>query len=123
MNEEILLEVRRRSRFARHKLVTLVVLTIGISLTLVGVSLGLYNSSGAAQLDLSRPGYEAARNKTITHDSFDSFEQSGRIDEKALELYRKLYDQQMKEVTAVDPFGGTVMSDEALGLGAPVAEQ
>lgn len=55
---------------SRHRFIVLLVAAILISLVLTAVSLAIYNSSGAAQLDLSRPGYRSVS---------DQFEQASTV--------------------------------------------
>ena len=114
--EELMAQAQHLSGWQQHKFMVLVGLTIALSLVLVVVSLWLYNSSGAAQLDLSRPGYQSVRDQAKTGD-FTGFSSSGTFDKEQLDDFRKMYDAQLKEATAVDAFGGNVMSDEALGIG------
>ena len=118
MNNEQPVEFDELGRFEKHKFVLLVVITIAVSLLLVIVSLWFYNTSGAAQLDLSRPGYESAREQAVTHTNFESFSSTGTLDREALAKFGQLYDDQMKEAKAVEAFGGDVMSDTALDIGA-----
>lgn len=119
MNEEVLIaEAEHLSRWQQHKFMVLVGATIILSLLLVTLSLWLYNNSGAAQLDLSRPGYQSVRDQVDHKSDFTVYPSSGSIDKESLDEFRKLYDEQLKEATTVDSFGGTAMSDEALGIGA-----
>ena len=101
----------------QHTFMVLVGLTIVLAMVLVVFSLWLYNNSGAAQLDLSRPGYESVRSQANTSKDFTGFSSSGAIDTEALNEFRGLYDKQLKEATAVESFGGDVLSDTALGIG------
>jgi hypothetical protein len=110
---------RALSRWEQHKFMVLVGLTIIISLFLVMVSLQLYRSSGAAQLDLSRPGYKSVQKEASRKVEFTGFPSTGPLDNEALANFRSLFDQQVKEATAVDSFGGDVMSDAALNLSVP----
>lgn len=105
--------------WAQHKFMLMVTGSIVIAIFLVGVAMALYASSGAAQLDLSRPGYVSVRKQATRSDQFDSFSASGKIDQTALDQFRKLYDEQAKKVTGIDSFGGNVMSNEALSIDAP----
>ena len=116
--EELIGEAEHLSGWQQHKFMVLVGATITLSLVLVALSLWLYNSSGAAQLDLSRPGYQSVRDQVDHGSDFTGFPSSGTIDQEALDEFRKLYEEQLKEATTVDSFGGKVMSDEALGIGA-----
>ena len=90
--------------------------SIVTSLVLVGVSMALYFSSGAAQLDLSRPGYVSVREQANEKEQFTGFSASGAIDKESLDEFQKLYDEQAKKTTTIDSFGGEAMADETLGL-------
>ena len=116
MGDDQLLETHEPGRFSEHKCVILVVGTILLSLALVAVSLWLYNTSGTAQLDLSRPDYESARSQEAIHTNFDSFSANGGIDTDVLDAFAGLYDDQLKEAKALDAFGGDVMSNVSLGI-------
>jgi hypothetical protein len=78
--------------------------------------------SGAAQLDLSRPGYKDVREHADRNDQPTAFPATGKITNDSLSDFRDLYDTQSKRVTEYESFGGDPLSDKALGLDAPVAE-
>lgn len=121
--EELMHEASELGRWQQHRFMVLVAATIAASLLLVIVALWLYNTSGAAQLDLSRPGYQSVRDK-IEHDNdFGEFSSSGEINDEVLEEFRTLYDKQLKEATTVESFGGNVMDDDSLGIDAPNGRQ
>lgn len=126
--EDMIRDASQMSRWQQHKFMVLVGLTIGVSLVLVSISLHLYVSSGASQLDLSRPGYKEAlekkveKNEDTYSDNFTRFPSSGALDAKALNDFRTVFDAQLKEATAIDSFGGDVMSDVALSIDAPADE-
>jgi hypothetical protein len=119
--EDLLKEAKHLTRWQQHKFMVLVGMTIVTSLLLVVVSLYLYRSSGAEQLDLSRPGYEAVREQASQNDlnDFTSFPSTGPLDKDAIGTFRSLYDEQLKQATALNSFGGEVMSDSALSIDAP----
>lgn len=119
--EQLVAEAEPLNRWQQHRFMLLIAATIGISLFLVSVALALYASSGAAQLDLSRPGYKSVREQAVRSDTFTGFPSSGPITQDTINQFRSLYDQQMKEATNVDSFGGNVMSDQALSLDAAPA--
>ena len=121
-DKDMAAEVRGQSLWQQHKFMVLVGMTILIALMLVAVALRLYSSSGAAQLDLSRPGYQSVRKQAGRSTEFAGFPSSGPLDKEALDTFRRLYDEQLKEATAVESFGGDVMSDAALGLDQPAPE-
>jgi hypothetical protein len=117
--DELIAEAKNLSPWQRHRFMVLIGLTIVISLFLVGVALALYASSGAAQLDLTRPGYTSVRDKVEQSDSFEGFSASGPVDKDTLEEFRKLYDEQAERATNFNSFGGDVMSDKTLSIDAP----
>lgn len=121
--EDLVADGHALSRWAQHRFMVLVGLTILVSLFLVSVALALYASSGAAQLDLSRPGYVSVRKQAVRSDTFNGYPATGTIDKDALDQFRNLYDKQAKQATSVDSFGGTVMTDQALSLDAQPEDQ
>ena len=122
-HEELAAEGHQLTKWEQHRFLLLVAFTIIISLFLVGVSLAMYASSGAAQLDLSRPGYTSVRNQAPRSDSFSDYSASGPIDKQALDQFRSLYNKQSQKATSVDSFGGAVMSDQALSIDDPADSQ
>ena len=117
--EDLLKDAKHLSAWQQHKFMVLVGATIIISLLLVILSLHLYRSSGAAQLDLSRPGYESVRGQVSNNNDFTGFPSTGPLDKSATDTFRTLYDEQLKKATALNSFGGEVMTDSTLGIDAP----
>jgi hypothetical protein len=103
----------------RHRFVTLIGGTIVISLFLVGVALALYASSGAAQLDLSRPGYKSVREQAARSDNFEGIPATGTVTQDTITQFRSLYNSQAQKATNVDTFGGDPMSDKTLSIDDP----
>lgn len=120
-HEQLIAEAKESSmgRWEKHRFLLMVGATISTALVLVVVSMWLYHSSGAAQLDLSRPGYVSVREKVDSASNFKDFPSTGAIDDQVLKQFRELYTDQAEKATGVDSFGGTVMSDEALLLTKP----
>lgn len=110
-------ENRAVTSVKRHQFITIVASAILISLFLVYVALSLYRSSGALQLDLSRPGYDNAR-KEASKDKqiFKGFSSEGEINQKSLDEFSEMYRQKGIEALSVDAFSGTALSDETLML-------
>lgn len=106
-------------RWQEHKFMVLIGLTITVSMLLVSLSLWLYNNSGAAQLDLSRPGYQEVRDQAKKTTDFSTFSSSGPIDAESLKEFRKMYDEQYGRITSTQNFGGDVMNDSSLGIDSP----
>jgi hypothetical protein len=121
--DELIADAEALTGWQQHKFLVMIGSTIIISLILVVISLTLYNVTGAAQLDLSRPGYQSVRDKADRSGEFDSFSSTGALDKKALEQFRSLYNDKTKEANTVDAFGGNVMSDKALSIDDPTADE
>jgi len=107
----------------RARLVMFIAGSIGIALLLVAISLALYVSSGAAQLDLSRPGYQSVQSQVEKGETFKGFPSTGAVDDKAISQFNKLFDEQVKQVTGADAFNPEVLSNQALGIDAPGSDQ
>ena len=108
------------SYWGQHRVLLLIGFSIVISLILVSIAMALYASSGAAQLDLSRPGYKAVSSQAVNADgSFEDYPAFGKLDEDSINDFKVLYDKQATKAKAVDAFGGDPLSPEALEINAP----
>lgn len=120
-------EMKKRLGLARgiatwrhdHRLAVLIVMAIFVSLILVAISMWLYDSSGAAQLDLSRPGYSSVRDQARSDEKIDAFPSTGAITEKTLNDFEDMFGRYADEATAVDAFGGDVLGEKQLGIDPP----
>ncbi len=91
--------------------------SIATALTLVFISISLYFSSGTAQVDLSRPGYQSVRDQTPQEAPYRGFSSSGTVTQETLDEFDKLYQERSKKAKAVDDaFSGEVLSDAALSI-------
>ncbi len=109
--------------WAEHRFFILVFATIIISLVLVGVSLVIYNVSGAAQLDLSRPGYQSVSNQVEREDTSDIYSPSGSVTIESIDEFIKLYDEQAKKTKAIDAFNGDPLNPELLEFSEETPQQ
>ncbi len=101
----------------RHRFPLLLAITIGIALFLVGTSMALYASSGAAQLDLSRPGYRAVSSQALKSDNdFEGYSATGKMDQSAIDTFRALYTKQASKAKAVDAFSGDPLNPDVLEI-------
>lgn len=121
--EQLVHDAKTMTSWQRHRFLVLIGGTIVISLFLVGVALALYASSGAAQLDLSRPGYVSVRQQAVQSDSFAGFPSSGPVTKDTLDQFRTMYQKQATQATNVDSFGGDPLSDKSLSIGDPTQPQ
>ena len=107
---------------AQHQFMMAIIFTVLVAIIMTGVSLSLYVSSGTLQLDLSRPGYEAARKELIKPQSTNEFAVSGPINKQALDEYQKLFDEQRKELNSIGKFKDKGLDDDSLTLAPGTAQ-
>lgn len=101
----------------KHSFMLFIVISIIIASVVVVISMAMYNGSGAAQLDLSRPGYKSVRSQATTNqDDFQYYPSSGTINKGVTSEFKSLYDKQAKKVEVVDAFGGDPLSPDTLGI-------
>ena len=117
--DELRRDTAAMTAWERHRFFLLIAGVIALAMFLVSVALSLYNSSGAAQLDLSRPGYQAVRNQAKRDTSTASFSSTGELDKAALDQFSKLYGEQSGKVTSVDSFDEAALSQDSLQLLTP----
>ena len=101
----------------RHRLSLLLIITVVIALCLTVVSVVIYNVSGAAQLDLSRPGYRSVSDQVDKESKIDGYSASGSVNKETIEEFMKLYDTQAAKAKAVDAFNGDPLNPEVLEFG------
>ncbi len=108
---------RLRKWIIAHQWPAFIVLALIIASTLTGVSLWLYQVSGTARLDLSRPGYEKVREDVKdSSDSTKPFSPTGKLDDAAISDFRSRYDDIKTRLDQMNGYDNEVMSDENLGL-------
>jgi len=122
MPEETHQEQTAQGFWAHHRLIMLLIGTISMALVLTCVSVIIYTTSGAAQLDLSRPGYRSVSDQVITEDTIDTYSASGAINEQAIKEFIELYDEQAEKGKAVDAFNGDPLNPEVLEFGITTNE-
>lgn len=107
----------RLYRLGKNRFVVMISMTIVASWFLVGVALALYASSGAAQVDLSRPGYSSIRDQVEEDNhTFKAFSSLGPIDDAALDEFAAKYSETAKSITSIDAFDADVLSDRSLRI-------
>ncbi|MGH7218533.1 MAG: hypothetical protein ACREGE_03785 [Candidatus Microsaccharimonas sp.] len=106
----------------RHRLSLLLILTVIIAIIMTIVSVIIYNSSGAAQLDLSRPGYRSVSDQIERDDTIDEYSASGPINTDTIQEFITLYDEQAEKAKAVNAFNGDPLNPEVLVFGTPANE-
>ena len=106
----------------RHRLSLLLIFTVIIAIILTIISVIIYNSTGAAQLDLSRPGYRSVSSQVEENDAIDTYSASGPVNKETIEEFMKLYDEQAAKAKAIDAFNGDPLNPELLTYGNPASE-
>ena len=120
MNEEQTpTTVEQLSFWDEHRFTLLILLTLIIATVLVVVSIVIYNVSGSAQLDLSRPGYQSVSDKVDRTDVITDYSSFGPVNKTTLNDFTTLYDQQSKKAKAVDAFNGDPLNPEVLEFSDP----
>ena len=111
MKEKVLVLVHR------HKLSAFLVTVVGLAAVLVLVSMSVYYSSGAYQLDLSRPEYKGVRSQ-IERDkkTDDTFDTQGEVDAAVIDDFLGRYQQEADKALKADAYGTDVLSNEQLGI-------
>lgn len=116
-NDSRLMPAWRQNRFF-----VLVGIAIVISMVLVMIALALYNSSGAAQLDLSRRAFQKVQSEAGRSAVDDqTYPSSGQLTAKAFADFEKLYDAHTDTVAQTKAFDPAAMTDEALTLPSATA--
>jgi len=106
----------------KHRLSLLLIITAIITIVLTSISVILYDVSGTAQLDLSRPGYEGVSSQVDHNTTIDEYSAFGNLDREAIEEFLVLYDEQAAKAKAVDAFNGDPLNPELLELAEPSDE-
>ena len=101
-----------------HQFTTAIVLVVLVTFLLTSVSMFLYIQSGASGLDLSRPGFQNARND-LQQDANINFKSTGNLTQADVETFKKLYDKQRSVLNSLSNFDDESFSDVSLGLSAP----
>lgn len=106
----------------RHRLVYGVVFALLISMLLTAISMALYVSSGASRLDLSRPGYEHAREAVQRDSTEDSFSSTGPLNSDVADDFQKRFTKHRERLNKLDTFGTNALDDSELQI-APTEAQ
>lgn len=114
--KELNKDAQKMSYWQAHKFWVMIAGALVIALFLVLVAMNLYNSSGTAQVDLSRPEYENVRDKVGRDIEVVSFSATGDIDEETFEEFRKMFGEKADKVREGKYFSADAMTDGSLSL-------
>lgn len=97
-------------------------LAIFIAIIMMLLSMTLYFISGTAKLDLSRPGYESARQQVRGSESTTkNFSSNGNLDPGVLDGFLKSYDMESQKLQQYSVFDQSLLDDAQIGLTQQVA--
>jgi cell division protein FtsL len=103
-----------------HRFLLLIIATVIISILMVSVGIVMYNVSGTAQLDLSRPGYRSVSDQVDTENQITDYSSSGPVTAETVKAFTTLYDKQAGKDSEVDAFNGDPLNPEILEFSDPV---
>jgi hypothetical protein len=106
----------KKTFFGQNRFVLLIVLSIIVTVILVVTGMELYNSSGAAQIDMSRPGYQDVRGQVDNGNGVENYSSSGEINQQIIDDFLSDYSKEATKIQSVDAFGGDPLNVTALGL-------
>lgn len=94
-----------------------ILLAILAALLLTAISMTLYFVSGTSKLDLSRPGYESAREQIRQTDGNNqNFSGSGDIDGEVIKDFLSKYNKEAKDLSQYSTFNESILGDPQLGI-------
>jgi len=105
--------------WAAHRFLVLIVATLIIAVVMVSISIVMYNVSGSAQLDLSRPGYKSVSDKVDRTDSVTEYSAFGPVNKTTVGEFTAIYDKQAQKAKAVDAFNGDPLNPDVLEFADP----
>ncbi len=105
----------------RYKLLFAIFSAIIVALVMAAISVSLYIITGTSKLDLSRPGYEGAREKVkqVKPDE-TTFGPNGSLDDQAMKQFIDEYKKQSQRLSGYDAFSPKILEDNQLGLDTTV---
>jgi hypothetical protein len=111
-----------RQVIERHRITFGVILALLIAMVLTSISMALYISSGASRLDLSRPGYESARNEVVRSTDSDSFNATGPMNTSVANDFQNRFTKHRDTLNKLDTYGTTALDDNELQIAPSPSE-
>lgn len=101
---------------AKNRLTLLITGVIAVTFVLVSVAMTIYNSSGAAQLDLSGPGFKDVQKGVQEEKDVTAYPGSGAFDKAAFDEFTKLYDERVNAIKATNGFDPAAVNNDSFNL-------
>lgn len=114
--EELRNDSESMTIWQRHRFFVLIAGVILISLGMVIIGMYMYNTSGAAQVDLSRPGYQSVRSEASRDGVADAFPATGTLSDEDFDTFNKMYDNHSRQVVGVESFDPSPLDTDTLHL-------
>ena len=107
----------KQNFFTKHRFGIFISISMVVTSVMVWISMSIYNNSGAAQLDLSRPGYVSVSSQVTTDgDDYSAYSTSGNLNKAAIDEFLKTYDEQSQKAKDADAFNDDPLNPETLNL-------
>ncbi len=120
--EDLRREAAELPYWQRHRVLVLVAGVITISLVLVSISIYLYNTTGVAQVDLTRPSLKLTNAQQVDiKDTAAAFPSTGNLNAKVMTEFKKAYDERAGKVSSVN-YNPEALSDDSLQVFGPPTE-
>lgn len=104
------------ARLYRNKLYLLIGGVIVIALLLVTIAMSVYNSSGAAQLDLSGPGFKDVQKSVQEEKDTTSYPANGQFDKASFDSFKKMYDERVHAINAINGYDPAAVNNDSFNL-------
>lgn len=99
-----------------RKLFIAILLAVAVALLLTCCSLWIYHSNDVSRLDISRPGYEKARQSVKRNEDNTKFSATGVLDKAALDQFDSLFTKARNDLNGNGKFDGNVLDDDQLKI-------
>lgn len=100
----------------QHLFGIMISLAMIIAFVLVIVSMKLYYSSGASQLDLSSPSYVDIRGEIENSNEFEEYSNTGKINNDSIDEFNSLLDQKIEKINTANAFASDPLDPTSLGM-------
>ena len=99
-----------------HRLTAALVIFVGASLVLTGVSLGMYYVGGFYRFDLSRPDYAVERTEIAKPEPQKEYDTTSPVTKSTITDFLTEFDNRQKDLKAYGDFRDQSLSDEDLQI-------
>ena len=103
----------------RYKLPLALFGVVLISLALTITSVSIYTTSGASQIDLSRPGFEQERVEVRQNEPARTYDTTSPITQTSIDEFLTEYDKRASDLGQYGSFSGPALDDASLQLIEP----